>query len=291
VTSRYLHCNGAAYLLILNKASCTFSRRLGYLRIVANIRVFLAICSAIVLIGFCSTRTHNEGPLQGVKRSNPAVRISLLQPLGKGSRDEESQYLSACCIVRDAGDILHEFIIRNFLAGVDHFYFYDDSSEFDNLGSLLSPFAHLVTILRPPSQAEFLSMAGMKSQGQYILNHPQQMAYWHCYQTFGKNSTWMVSLDSDEFFETFDPSTLISDLELLARIPFMHTHLKKVEKLFPSQTARWNTVLSNGRILPPKPSCDSISRAYSSTCGSNDNISDESQAGELYSAKTVLQPK
>lgn len=205
-------------------------------------------------------------------------------------------YLSVMMCVKGAGDIIHEFIIRNYLSGVDHFYIYDDNEGGEeNITEILRPFAPLVTIAVPPQKDEFLASINITnpSRKSRIVEHRQHMMYMHGFLTYGSKTTWMLPIDADEFLEAKDPMSVERETGVPFRdVPFMQIFLQRIEKTTPAQSARWDTVLTNRRILPPFPTKgQTLSESYPIACGIIDNFRSAGEVGTLFSAKTVTQPK
>lgn len=90
-------------------------------------------------------------------------------------------FLSLCAIIKDESK-LEEFIIYNWILGVEHFYIYDNGSSHpirDRLYNYL--FKQICTIIDFPGFSQ------------------QMNAYNHCLHNFGKETIWMANIDADEF--------------------------------------------------------------------------------------------
>lgn len=105
----------------------------------------------------------------------------------------EAKYpLSICTIFQDEAPFLKEWIEFHKLQGVKHFYLYNNNSK-DNYKSVLQPYIHSteVTLIDwpytyPPGEADkWLSI--------------QRGAYKHCLKKYGKDTSWLAVIDTDEF--------------------------------------------------------------------------------------------
>lgn len=181
-------------------------------------------------------------------------------------------FVSACVLVRDSSTILPEFLVRNYLAGVDHFFIYGDDKdevELENLRNILHRFRRIVTYL-PDGRT-------IPEDMQVNTNYTQMRIYRHCAATFGAQTHWMAFIDVDEMIETTADTR---NTAFLQEILVEHdTH--------PVLCIRWRSVLTNGHVLPPSttrhvPLFDS----YSTSCQEiiNNKI-------KLSLRKTILQPQ
>lgn len=92
-----------------------------------------------------------------------------------------SYYLSVCCIIKNE-KYLEEFIIYHNIAGVEHFYIYDNNSDFPIKNRLNNfYFKRLCTIIDFPG------------------NSKQIPAYEHCIKKFGSQTKWLAIIDGDEY--------------------------------------------------------------------------------------------
>ncbi len=90
-------------------------------------------------------------------------------------------FLSLCAIIKDERN-LEEFIIYNWILGIEHFYIYDNDSSHpikDRLYNYL--FTKICTIIDFPG------------------SNQQINAYNHCLHNFGHETRWMANIDADEF--------------------------------------------------------------------------------------------
>lgn len=242
--------------------------------------------------------------LDCMKSTNEGLRYCQLRALIRGNSSAEESiramntdgyYLASSTIVRGAADTLHEFIVRNYLAGVDHFYIYDDNDGDEDVQRILEPFAPIVTVTKPPSEEQFLKMISrgrLDKNGKRleVLRSRQHMANWQCFQLYGNTTTWLISIDADEFFEAKHPDKVLEKGKTLAQVPFMHRFLSKVEHL-PAQMARWDTALTNNKLQPPSPRDRSLASMFPNTCGFKDEYASPDEPGYLFSGKTAIQPK
>lgn len=92
------------------------------------------------------------------------------------------QYLALCCIVKDEGPYIKEWVLYHSLIGVEHFFIYDNGST-PPVRESLGPLADMphITLLNAPNRAM------------------QLPAYNHCLTEFGCNFKWIAFVDVDEF--------------------------------------------------------------------------------------------
>ncbi|MDP8207399.1 MAG: glycosyltransferase family 92 protein [Candidatus Electryonea clarkiae] len=109
-------------------------------------------------------------------------------------------YLSLCCIAQDETPYLRAWVEYHRLAGVEHFYIYDNESKVPISDTLKGYIDHGIVDVIP-----------VKGKNQ------QLPAYDHCLNEFGKKqSRWIGFIDMDEFLlplKTDDLRVLISDYE------------------------------------------------------------------------------
>lgn len=95
---------------------------------------------------------------------------------------EPEHYLSICCIVKDEGDYLPEWLDYHRKIGAGHFYIYDNGSK--------RPVKEVVNAL---GYGEFVTVTNIPGQNKHVK------AYQHCIDNFGYNSRWIAFIDMDEF--------------------------------------------------------------------------------------------
>ena len=89
--------------------------------------------------------------------------------------------ISLCTIIKNER-YLEEFIIYYKVIGVEHFYIYDNESTPSIKERLNKPyFNDCCTIIDFPGKVK------------------QPEAYTHCLQNYGKETTWLIFVDGDEF--------------------------------------------------------------------------------------------
>jgi len=92
-----------------------------------------------------------------------------------------SYYLSICCIIKNE-KYLEEFIVYHHIVGVEHFYIYDNNSDYpirDRLNNFY--FNRLCTIIDFPGSSK------------------QIPAYQHCIKNYGRETKWLAIIDGDEY--------------------------------------------------------------------------------------------
>ncbi len=127
--------------------------------------------------------------------STPVERL-LSQRRSRSSPTKYSKYtVSVCVVVRESSSILPEFIVRNYISGVDHFFIYGD----DNNGEELSRAKRIATVFQ--RIVTYLPQGRNFPKDEEDPEHYVQMRiYRHCLATFGSQTHWMAFIDSDEFF-------------------------------------------------------------------------------------------
>ena len=189
-------------------------------------------------------------------------------------------FLVACVIVRQSSDILPEFLIRNFAAGVDHFYIYgDDADDAEEEGRLRRLFAHFKGIV-----TYFEKGRDTPSDNEQPELYVQMRMYRHCLETYGHTTTWMTFIDTDEFFETYALPVIEQDPTKMPRTPFLHRILHR-HQAFPVLCVRWRSALTNGHVIAPSLH-HTLHDLFPRTC----KISLFNN-GRLAYKKTVLQPQ
>jgi len=95
---------------------------------------------------------------------------------------DPARYLSICAIYRNEGPYLREWIEFHRLAGVEHFYLYDNISEDDHL-EVLAPYVD----------------EGLVTLRSWPVFDPQVPAYNDCLRWHRYDSRWIAFIDIDEF--------------------------------------------------------------------------------------------
>lgn len=130
-------------------------------------------------------------------------------------------YLSVCAMFKNEGRYLREWIEFHKLAGVDHFYLYNNFSG-DNYQGIL---------------AEYIAK-GEVTLTEWPVKSGQYEAYKHCIDNFKDSTKWILFLDLDEFAV---PKTTGSLKDIVSKY-----------ELFPSFAAHWKMFGSSGHIEDDK---------------------------------------
>lgn len=112
--------------------------------------------------------------------------------------------LSVCAIMKDEGDYLQEWIEYHHLAGVEHFYLYDNGST-DNTHDILKPYIE----------------AGLVDCVSFPIDKPQIPAYEDCVNRHMMNTHWLAFIDLDEFIvpvKSDDIKDLLPDSPTISQI-------------------------------------------------------------------------
>jgi glycosyl transferase family 92 len=105
-----------------------------------------------------------------------------------GTRDEPPEhYLAICAIYRDEASYMKEWVEFHRLAGVQHFYLYDNNSV-DDHRELLAPYVD----------------RGEVTIRDWPMEQGQRPAYDHCIAQNGRDARWIAFIDLDEFL--FSPT-------------------------------------------------------------------------------------
>lgn len=134
------------------------------------------------------------------KRSAHRRELVTVRQQRRQVRDMPAEHrLAVCAIVRDEGTYLREWLDFHLLAGVDHFYIYDNGSE-DETAAILAEYAHrgVLEVQAWPSFAEGWN--------------PQFSAYAHCTQLAARRTEWVAFIDADEFLFTESGTDLYTAL-------------------------------------------------------------------------------
>lgn len=186
-------------------------------------------------------------------------------------------FMSACVIMRQSSDILPEFLVRNYAAGIDHFFLYgddDEPSEISRLQQIFDMFPNIVTYI-PNGRAQ--------PHDEETLEYVQMRMYRHCLSNSAATSEWVALIDVDEFFETTSLAALEPNQELRPRRAFLHDILS-MNADFPALCITWHTALTNGQLIS-RPDA-SLFDMFPETC--NPNIHNP---GKLAYRKSILQTR
>lgn len=133
-------------------------------------------------------------------RRKELANSSVKHPYGS------KKYMFAVCAIARNEAHLKEFLVRNYMVGVEHFYIYDNNHvelEQDlDITPTLEPFvtAGLVTKLKWPPQ-------GAKEEDLKAFGPVQKAKFMqHCLATFTNDTEWMIRLDTDEHVLVVPPT-------------------------------------------------------------------------------------
>lgn len=147
---------------------------------------------------------------------------ALIRLLFRNKQPQKKYFLSVCAIFKNENRFFNEWLNYHLLAGVDHFYLYNNFSD-DEYQETLKPYIDkgLVTLIDWPVPF-----------GQY-------QAYQNCVENYSAESNWIGFLDLDEF-----------------AVPLKTVDLKQVLKKynkFPGLSCYWK-MFSSGGIIKDDPS-------------------------------------
>ena len=156
-----------------------------------------------------------------LKLNNAACRLLFCN-----KQPAKKHFLSICAIFKNEGRFLAEWLNYYLLAGVDHFYLYDNGSD-DDGAEVLRPYIDkgLVTLI------------------DWAMPYGQMPAYFDCVEKYSGETNWIGFFDLDEFAVPLGRGT--TDLK---------TVLRRYGK-FPSLPVYWKMFGSGGIITddPAKP--------------------------------------
>ena len=129
--------------------------------------------------------THSLYRYTRLKFNNALIRI-----LFRNKQPKKKYFLTVCAIFKNESKFLNEWLNYYLLAGVEHFYLYNNFSD-DNYLELLQPYIDkgLVTLIDWP------------------VPFGQSAAYQNCIEKYAAEANWIGFLDLDEFvvpYETND---------------------------------------------------------------------------------------
>jgi hypothetical protein len=103
-------------------------------------------------------------------------------------------YISECLMIKNENQYLHEHIVSDMEAGIDHFYIYDDESDVPVKEYLKNNYPELL---------EFCTITVVTKESGIadLLGNKQISCYRHALLTFGGETVWMSYTDTDEIYE------------------------------------------------------------------------------------------
>ena len=117
-------------------------------------------------------------------------------------------------IVRDESLYIDEWLKFHEMAGVDHFFIYDDGSEDDTILIAQKACKRAKVTVFPWSQR-------LKSLASRVAINNQILAYGHCLENFSHRFRWMSFLDIDEYLVPVEDITISDALRELDGIPLI----------------------------------------------------------------------
>jgi hypothetical protein len=189
-----------------------------------------------------------------------------------------SSYVTACVIVKDAVETLPEFVVRNRLAGVDHFVIVDDSDPhgFELLHRVLEPMSAFVSLVRMSRDVPLDdNVTDWSSRVQISAN-------FECARSVASWSEWVAFIDVDEFFEASSPAQF--GVARNPSTPFLREYLRAHGNAVPALCFLWKTVLTNGKF-DPAPCGESLARWFPMACNATRYLG--VQQSPLARSKTV----
>ena len=151
------------------------------------------------------------------KRSWRSHRVAhfLFIDAPSASEDQENN-LAAVLICKNEEDYIDEWIRYHELAGVRHFYIYDNGSSDSTVAKSL---AHnregMAVVVHPWS---------LKANARGCAVCPQAAAYAHAVLCYGHKHRWMAFIDTDEFIVPRQHKTIIEALDCLKRYSNISLH-------------------------------------------------------------------
>lgn len=139
-----------------------------------------------------------------LKMNNALIRI-----LFRNKQPKKKHFLAVCAIFKNEGKFLKEWLNYYLLAGVDHFYLYNNFSD-DNYQEILKPYIDkgLVTLIDWPVPF-----------GQY-------QAYQNCVEIYSNDANWIGFLDLDEFVVPYETKDIKQWLSRYNKFPGVSCYWK-----------------------------------------------------------------
>lgn len=139
-----------------------------------------------------------------VKFNNALIRI-----LFRNKQPKKKYFLAVCAIFKNEGKCLTEWLNYYLLAGVEHFYLYNNFSD-DNYQELLQPYIDkgLVTLIDWP------------------VPFGQFQAYQNCVETYASEANWIGFLDLDDFVVPYETKDIKQWLSRYNKFPCVSCYWK-----------------------------------------------------------------
>lgn len=139
-----------------------------------------------------------------LKMNNALIRL-----LFRNKQPQKKYFLSVCAIFKNENRFFNEWLNYHLLAGVDHFYLYNNFSD-DEYQETLKPYIDkgLVTLIDWPVPF-----------GQY-------QAYQNCVENYSAESNWIGFLDLDEFAVPYETKDLKQWLLKYGKFPGVSCYWK-----------------------------------------------------------------
>ncbi len=131
-----------------------------------------------------------------------SIKNILIRLFCSSKLPQKKYYLSVCAIFKNEGKFLTEWINYHLLAGVEHFYLYNNFSQ-DNYKEILQPYIdnNLVTLTEFP------------------VKHGQSQAYQNCVENYASETNWIAFIDLDEYAVPLKGKDLKSCLKKYSKFP------------------------------------------------------------------------
>ena len=124
-----------------------------------------------------------------------------------GAGEAQENNLAAVLICKDEEDYIDEWIRYHELAGVRHFYIYDNGSSDRTIAKARTHNRNGTTVIVHPWT--------LKASAGQCLVLPQEAAYVHATLCYGHKHRWMAFIDTDEFIVPRQHGTIVEALERL----------------------------------------------------------------------------
>jgi hypothetical protein len=133
-----------------------------------------------------------------------------LNRIFKNNNSKYKHVVSICCIFKNEGRYLDEWIKYHLVIGVDHFYLYNNNSD-DNYLDILKPYIE----------------KGIVDLIDWPFSHSQMSAYEDCYNKHKKNTNWLAYIDVDEFICPLSVDNIKSWLQSFINYPGVGIYWKQ----------------------------------------------------------------
>jgi hypothetical protein len=136
--------------------------------------------------------------------------LLFINKILKRNTKEYKYNVCLCGIFKNEGNYLDEWIQYHLVAGIDHFYLYNNNSD-DNYLEILQPYIEI----------------GVVDLVEWPFNHSQMTAYNDCYDKHRNDTQWLTFIDVDEFICPIATDNIKSWLQSYENYPGVAVYWKQ----------------------------------------------------------------